>query len=76
MRRMRRIMENATDGRLVFIGCLAGDLPAGVAVAVEAREVAAGDLQADAMARQEHIRCGTEDILEPAGYGVLPVCRM
>ena len=51
MRRMRRIMVNAIDGRLVLIGCFAGDVPAGVAVASEAGEVTAGDLQADAVAR-------------------------
>jgi hypothetical protein len=48
---MHCIMENAINGRLVLIGCFAGDVPTRVAVAIEAGEVAARDLQADAVAR-------------------------
>jgi hypothetical protein len=51
MRRMRRVMEDAIDRRSVLIGSFARDLPARVAVAVEPWEVAAGDLQPDAVAR-------------------------
>ena len=53
---MRGIMEDAIDRRLILIGRFAADFPAGVAVAIEAREVATGDLQADAVTRQKHIR--------------------
>ena len=51
MRGMRRVVEDAVDRGLVLIGSFPGDLPARIAVAVEAREVAAGDLQANAVAR-------------------------
>ena len=48
---MRGVMENAIDGRLVLIGGFTGDVPSGVAVPIEAGEVATGDLQADTVAR-------------------------
>ena len=41
MRRMRGVMEDAIDRRLVLIDCLAGDVPTRVAVAVKTREIAA-----------------------------------
>src|SRR5947209_2854349 len=63
-RRMRRVMEDAIDPRSVVISRFAGDLPARVAVAVEAREVAARNLVQDAVARQKYIRCGPQVELE------------
>ena len=57
---MLRVMENAVDRRSKLAGHFSRDLPAGVAVAVKAREVAAGNFQADAVARQEHIRRGPQ----------------
>ena len=57
---MRRIMENTIDRGLVLIGSLTGDLPACVAVAVEAGKVTARDLQPDAVARQEHVSRGPQ----------------
>ena len=50
-RRMRRVIEDAIGRRSVLIGSLARDLPARVAVAVEPWEVAARDLQPDAVTR-------------------------
>jgi hypothetical protein len=37
-RSVHRIVKDAIDRQSVFLGSFAGDLPAGVAVAVEARE--------------------------------------
>jgi hypothetical protein len=50
-RRRHRVMEDAIDRRLILIAAFAGDYAARVAVAVKAREVAARNLQADAVAR-------------------------
>src|SRR5437588_5423741 len=48
---MRRVMEDAIDRRSVVISSFARDLSARVAVAVESREVAARNLQPDAVPR-------------------------
>lgn len=53
-------MEDAIDGGLIVVGCLTGDVPAGVAVTVESWEVAARNLQPDAVTRQKHIRRGPQ----------------
>jgi hypothetical protein len=45
-------MEAAIDRRPVLIGGLGGDLPARVAVAAEPWEIAARDLQPNAVTRQ------------------------
>src|SRR5947209_6160104 len=59
-RRMRRVMEDPIDRRSVLTGSLAGDVPARVAVAAKAWEVAARDFKPDAVARQKHVRCGPQ----------------
>jgi hypothetical protein len=48
--RMPGVMEDAVDGWPVLIGGFGRDVSVGVAVAVEPREVAAGDLERDAVA--------------------------
>ncbi len=53
-------MEDAIDRRSVLISSFARDLPTRVAVAVESREVAAGNLEPDAVARQKHIGRGPQ----------------
>ncbi len=51
MGRIRAIMVDAVNRWLVLIGCLARDVPTDVAVAVEARKIAARNLQPDTVAR-------------------------
>ena len=53
---MRRVMDDAIDRRSVFTSSFARDLPARVAIAIKAWEVAARNLQADAMTRQKDSR--------------------
>ena len=50
MRWMRGVMEDAIDRRLILVGSFAGDLPTRIAVAIKPREVAARNLQPDAVA--------------------------
>src|SRR5438445_8196783 len=59
-RPVRRVMEDAIDRRSVVTGSFAGDLPTRVAVAGEPWEVAARDLQPNAVARQKHVRRGPQ----------------
>src|SRR5262245_24145140 len=58
MRRVARVMEHRLPGRLPARG--RGLVFAGVQVAIEAREVAGGDLDPDAVAGQEHVAGGPE----------------
>ena len=53
-------MEDAIDRWSVLTGSFARDPPAYVAVAGEPLEVAARNLQADAVARQKHVRRGPQ----------------
>jgi hypothetical protein len=57
MGRMRRIMEDTIDGRLILTGRLAGNLPAGVAVAVEMRPatIAISTLAASELRRRSYL---------------------
>ena len=60
MRRMRGVMEDAIDCRLILIPAFAGDYPTRVAVTVKTREIAARNLQPDAVALKKHIRRGPQ----------------
>ncbi len=60
MRWMRRVMENAVERQPELAGGFSCNITTRIAVAVKPREVAAGNLQADAMARYEHIRRGPQ----------------
>lgn len=60
MGRMRGVMEDAIDSGLILITAFTGDYPACVAIAVEARKIAARNLQPDTVARQKHIRRGPQ----------------
>ncbi len=48
---MRGVMADAIDRRLISVTAFAGDYPARVAVTVKTREIAARNLQPDAVAR-------------------------
>jgi hypothetical protein len=53
-------MEDAIDRWSALTGRLACDLATGIAIAAEPWEVAARDLQSDAVARQKHVRRGPQ----------------
>jgi hypothetical protein len=51
------VVQDAVDRGLVLVGGFADDVAAGVAIAVELREVAAGDFEPDAVSGQEDVGC-------------------
>ena len=51
---MVRVREDAVDRRPIVLGGFAGDLPARVAVAAGPWEIAARDLEPNAMARADN----------------------
>lgn len=56
MRWMVGVMEDAVNRRLILVSGFAGDHATGVAVPVKTREVAARNLQPDAVPGQKYIR--------------------
>jgi hypothetical protein len=71
MRRMCRVTEEPIDRRSVLTGSLTGDVPAHVAVAAEPWEVAARNLEPNAVARQKHVRRGPQvnsEVVDRLGF--------
>jgi len=60
MRWMGGIMEDAIDRQLILVGGFNGDISACVAVALKPGEIAARNLQTDAMTGQKNIRGGPQ----------------